>query len=204
MAWLGSPFLSSISARMAGSQWLLTIVSAEKRLARSSASARARAASPAMASVRAAMACTSLPGAMARAAAARWRLRSVAKQRFPQGRVGFPVRRRLFQTEVFRDLHRAVGKPASFFRMPGIRLRVGLQRQQQILLAQPARGPGYLLLHGLCITLQEGKGVKVLMQIDAIEIARQRLLDRGLGLIETIQRKIDVAEVPIRGNVVRA
>jgi len=88
--------------------------------------------------------------------------------------------------------------------MPGIRLRVGLQRQQKILLAQPARGPGYLLLHGLCIALQEGKGVKVLTQIDAIEIARQRLLDRGLGLIEAIQRKIDIAEVPIRGNVVRA
>jgi len=34
------------------------------------------------------------------------------------------------------------------------------------------------------------------MQIDAIEIARQRLLDRGLGLIETIQRKIDVARFP--------
>ena len=32
---------------------------------------------------------------------------------------------------------------------------------------------------------------------------RQRLLNRGLGLIETIQRKIDVAEVPISGNGVR-
>src|SRR5947209_3133216 len=162
MACLGSPFLSSISARMAGSQWLLTIVSAEKRLARYSSSARARAASPEMDSVRAATACTSLPGAMARAAAARWRacaaLPNSASRRAAlasQSAAG-SFRSKRFATSTARR-----GKPASLFRMPGIRLRVGLQRQQKILLAQFARGPGYLLLHGLCITLQVRQGRKV-------------------------------------------
>jgi hypothetical protein len=93
--------------------------------------------------------------------------------------------------------HCAAGKLPSLLKLPGIGGRIGFDAQEHVFHSRLARSPGHLLRHACRIVLQEGKQVHKQVQVWRIELFRMRRFDRGLGLLQPVQKEIGESEVLI-------